>query len=636
MLLSALPAFADHNFYVDPVNGLDSNNGTSPNGDAWRSLTQARDMVRLYISGGMTENVVVNLLGTGAFVVTVPLVFTEADSGRNGYTVRWQNYDSNPPVLSGGVQVTNWSWQDQANNIWKAPLTAVNDVRWITLIGTNGQAFRRPRAYSATPKTGTAWSYDACGHKEGIIVPDSVIGYWGNAGDMELRWDYEWRSHRLPVTGIVAGSQPGTKVIRLAPIPLGWSQSMGAAPLMPSYDQPFYLQNAYELLTQVPGVCYYDKAAHVLYYHADAGETMGAGSIVAPVLDGPFITINGSSPSARVHDLTFKGITFRYNRLSRATTLGSLPGQANKWANEDDMKGASENQGYLPRAAIEVTNATNVNFERNTFTRLGGIGLALLSGVSNSTILGNKFIDISDSALVAGTWNLFKIDTGEERVENLTVTNNTVDSVGAEFFSAPGMAFYYVQGCLISHNLLKNLPYTGIAVGWGWNTQGGTNLTALNDVSYNRIENYMNVLNDGAGIYTLGKRTAGSGDLIEKNYVDVQTPAKSDGYTAFYFDQGSNGLILTQNVAKTPTTISHGWLQLAFDGTLGNFSATNNYANVATVWSKAIYDTCSVNNDVSNTAKAVYVNTTTVSVPPAAWPAAAQTIINEAGLEQGY
>jgi len=632
MLLFALPAFADRNYYVDAVNGSDANTNDGSLGAPFKTMTRARDVVRGYIAGGMSENIFVNLRGTGAFVFTTALEFTEADSGRDPYHISWQNYNTETPIVSGCAQVSGWvQVPGNSYNIWKAPMTAVNDVRWISVNGV-----RRGRAHSASTKTGTDWSYDACGHKEGIIVPDSVIGYWGNSGDMELRWDYEWRSHRLPVAGILAGPVQGTKVIKFDPIPLGWSQSMGAAPLMPSFDQPFVLENAYELLTEATGVCYYDKSAQMLYYRPDTGETL-VGNIVVPVLDGPFVTITGASPTNRVHNLTFKGITFRYNRLSRASTLGSLPGQANKWANENDMKGASENQGYLPRAAIEVTNADNVNFERNTLTKLGGIGLALISGVSNSTILGNKFIDISDSALTAGTWRLFKLDTGEAPVETITVKNNTVDSAGAEFFSAPGMTFYYVQGCLISHNLLKNLPYTGISVGWGWNTPNGTNKTALNDVTYNRIENYMNTMNDGAGIYTLGPRVSlADGDLIESNYVDVQTPAVSNGYAAFYADQGSSGLAFSKNVAKTPTNILHGWLQLAYDGTMTNFSASNNFSTVATVWSKAIYDTCSVNDDVSNSVKKVYVNNTTVS-PTASWTAAdALDTIAKAGLESGY
>lgn len=625
----ALRAFAEREYFVDAVNGADTNDGRST-GTAFKTLSHAQDVVRSYIAGGMSENIVVNLRGTGAFVRTSVLAFTEADSGRDGFNIRWQSYGTETAILSGGVQVTGWTLHDSANNIWKAPMANVNDVRWINVNGV-----RRDRARSASTKTGTAWNYDACGNKDGIVVPDSVIGYWGNPADIELRWDYEWRSHRLPVASIEAGAA-GTKVIKFAPIPLGWSQSMGAAPWMPSFDRPFFLHNAYELLTEVTGVCYYDELAQILYYRPVPGENPAGVSIVVPVLDGPFLTLTGVSPDNRVRNITFKGITFRYNRLSRASALGSLPGQANKWANEKDMTGTNENQGYLPRAAIEVTNADNITFERNTLTRLGGIGLALISGVSNSTILGNKFIDISDSALTAGTWKLFKLDAGEARVETITVSNNTVDSAGAEFFSAPGMTFYYVQACVISHNLLKNLPYSGISLGWGWNTPNGTNKTALNDVTYNRIENYMNVLSDGGAIYTLGKReSAMNGDLIEGNYVDVQPPAKSNGYAVFYADQGSSGLSLTNNVAKAPTDILHGWLQLAYDGTLTNFTASNNFATVSRVWSKEVYDTCSENDDVSNSAKLVYVNSTIVD-PAAAWTPAAQTIIANAGLEPGY
>ena len=59
------------------------------------------------------------------------------------------------------------------------------------------------------------------------------------------------------------------------------------------------------------------------------------------------------------------------------------------------------------------------------------------------------------------------------------------------------------------HNEIKDLPYTGISIGWGW----GRTMEIMwprmpwdagNEVSYNNIHDVMKMLGDGGAIYTLG------------------------------------------------------------------------------------------------------------------------------------
>jgi len=54
----------------------------------------------------------------------------------------------------------------------------------------------------------------------------------------------------------------------------------------------------------------------------------------------------------------------------------------------------------------------------------------------------------------------------------------------------------------IAHNLVHDLPYTGISVGFRWNPKPTSQARCV--VEYNHIYDVMKQLADGGGIYTLG------------------------------------------------------------------------------------------------------------------------------------
>ncbi|MBL9186698.1 MAG: right-handed parallel beta-helix repeat-containing protein [Opitutaceae bacterium] len=642
LAVSAMPARADRVYFVDALNGADTNNGLST-GAAFRTLTKARDAVRTHISGGMTEPVFVNLRGNAPHVLAATLALTPADSGRNGYTVTWRAHPGEVPIISGAATVTGWTLHDATNNIWRAafnPPGGQTDVRWIDVNGV-----RRRMAVSSSWRTGVDW--DTTGPKTAaswypddinptsLVVADSALGYWANPADMELRWDIRWKSHRIPVVDIVAGPIANTKRIILQSEPMSWLPSAGFEGARPRPDRRFYLHNAYELLTQTEGTCYYNSGTDFLYYRPASGENMGAADIKVPVIDGSLLTLFGTSSTDRIRDLSFDGLTFRHTRLARASALGSLCGQAGKWVDGTGFQGADENEGYLVRAALELRDATAVRVENCEFSRLGGAGLTMISGVSQVTIDRNFFADISESAIVGGTWELLNLDPGEAKVEFITVTNNTVDTVAVEFSGAPGMTFYYVQDCVIDHNEIANVPYSGMNVGWGWaDSAAGTNKTARNKVRNNYIHDYMNVLEDGGAVYCLGERLdAANRDELSGNYIVVAPPAgPKNGHSGFYFDQGTKYALCANNVFNVPSNIEKGWLNLAFDGNAVGITAdVGNFTTLSKLGNEALYENPDViDGIISNTAKQVFVSNAGV-YPTAAWPAAAQTIIQNAG-----
>lgn len=120
LMLSNLPlvSFAvESAIYVDPVNGSDTNAGTSE-GAALRTIEAAK-----VIAAQMSESsdVTVYLKG-GTYSVTEPIRFGAEDSGKNGYTITYKAAPGETPVISGGMEVTGWTLYDAENSIYAASI----------------------------------------------------------------------------------------------------------------------------------------------------------------------------------------------------------------------------------------------------------------------------------------------------------------------------------------------------------------------------------------------------------------------------------------------------------------------------------------------------------------------------------
>jgi L-rhamnose mutarotase len=90
-----------------------------------------------------------------------------------------------------------------------------------------------------------------------------------------------------------------------------------------------------------------------------------------------------------------------------------------------------------------------------------------------------------------------------------------VSNTGNEDWGCPGISAGYVQGINITHNELRELPYSGICVGWGWTKS--FNAMRNNRIHGNYIHHYAKHMYDVAGIYTL---SAQPGSQITGNRID--------------------------------------------------------------------------------------------------------------------
>jgi hypothetical protein len=129
-------------------------------------------------------------------------------------------------------------------------------------------------------------------------------------------------------------------------------------------------------------------------------------------------------------------------------------------------------------------------------------------------------------------------------VKNVTITENLILSGGRIHPAGIGVLILNAHDCLVSHNTIRDLYYTGISVGWVWGA--GFSPSQRNKILSNRIDQIgQDVLSDMAGIYTLGESP---GTVIRGNVISNVRKARYGGW-GIYFDEGSRWILVENNVA---------------------------------------------------------------------------------------
>ncbi|HVU34686.1 MAG TPA: LamG-like jellyroll fold domain-containing protein [Opitutaceae bacterium] len=239
-------------YYVDPVNGSDSNNGTSP-GTAFATLTRARNAVET-VNSNMTGDIVVNLL-PGDYLVSTPIALTQADSGTNGHNVIWTcDGPRGSARIIGGVKATGWTLD--TGNVYKTTISLGSQrVEAIFENGVRGVLAREPNtgyyvvnaADSTYPKKKFQW-------KSGDTIPAVAT-----PTDLQvLMWpgSHDWSTEIHDVASIDRSNRWITMTTNIQQAYLGTCAA----------GSRYFIQGARELLDQ-PGEFYYDASTSTLYYY---------------------------------------------------------------------------------------------------------------------------------------------------------------------------------------------------------------------------------------------------------------------------------------------------------------------------------------------------------------------------------
>ncbi len=546
---SAFAADVSRVFYLSP-SGDDANPGTLAK--PFQTLPCARDAARA-VSREMTGDIVVYLRG-GTHLVTAPVEFTAADSGRNGFDIIYRSYREETPIISGGVTVTDWSVHN--GRIYKATLRSDAKLRPLYVKGTRAEMTRADFLGKGAwgefvVKGDEPWAETPGTTLDGIKFDSAELPALTNPADIELLQRRIWTFLVMGIRDVAV--EDGFMVAKL-------QQPLGAIAATMAWDcniapqEPFTLRNAFEFLNR-PGQFYFNRVTHTLYYFARDVEDMAKAEVVAPTSEG-LLRIAGSSTSERVKNLVFSGLTFSHDhwQLNRvADSHGAIGVQSLGYYTHFRADGDHHKTHYnildLPQATVELRNAENIRFERNHFTRLAsGCAISLVNDVVDSAVVGNVFNDLSGNAVNVGHPQHYKIGDGPlfpAGVEGVCardkISNNWIREVSREFKQQEAISGFFTEAVEISHNDIARVPYGGIALGWWWGNAEipPSNVSKNNVIARNRVcDTQQELSKDGGAIYVLGEQP---GSRIENNHVRSNT-------RTLYLDDGSAYWTVTGNV----------------------------------------------------------------------------------------
>ena len=602
MVLLPMPTFAatQATYYVDPVGGNDSNNGTSA-ATAFATIAKARDVVRT-VNSNMTGDIYVYLMN-GMYTLGSTLEFGTADSGTNGYNVIYKAYTDAAPVISGGVDITTgWTLYDAAKNIYKR--TGVNwNFRQLYVNEQRGIKARKPNLTDEV--TGGPY-LTATNNAYPYTVNSADIGSWANSGTAEMVVVNHWSQNR----GRIA-SYSGNTVYFKSP------ESGFAYNHHNQSTVPYYFENAYELL-DAEGEWFLDTQNTTLYYKPRTGETMNTTQITAPKLE-TLVKIEGTDNSNKVRNIQFYGSTFKYSNWLAPSSYGYVDVQAGfryqtaGGGNNSEIRNTARYNA--PASMLQLKYASNIKLDHNTFKYAGSWGVMGYEGTDNNSIVWNTFYKNAGGGIAMGIvgdqWDAYYdpsyvLPDGQSQYD--TITDNTIDSIGLDYADAVGIGAMLPQNMTIARNEVKNLSYTGITIGWNWDDSDHS-MTG-NQVFSNNIHHVIKLLDDGGGIYSLGRM---NGDTnFHHNYIHdiARSSSYSGGYpiAAIYFDNGSSYKTAENNVINNAENAFYAANPPNHDNIF-----QYNFSNVA--W--------------GNYGGNVFRNNTSVSGQ--SWPQAALDIMNAAG-----
>ncbi len=281
-----------------------------------------------------------------------------------------------------------------------------------------------------------------------------------------------------------------------------------------------------------------------------------------------------------VSNLRFDGLRFEYATwLGVSGPQGYADDQTGFHVTGSNQPQTFEHAQYTTRTPgnLRFAYARDVSIVDCTFRHLGAVAVDFNTGSQHDTIADSSFSDISAAAIQLGgvdPVDMHPTRPGQVTRDNL-IANNTITKAAQEFFDAAAIFVGYTTRTTIIHNTLSNLPYTGISIGWGWGMTDPTASRAAPDArsragrstprrpparatrsSTTRSPNYLQLLYDGGGIYSLGQQgtSLANGELIAGNVIFGKAP--THGGNALYTDGGSRYITLRGNAAfNNPTGI---------------------------------------------------------------------------------
>ena len=583
ILFAAVPlaCAAPLEVWVSPA-GSDTNPGTEEL--PLQTLHRARDVVRGFLPSARGD-VTVNL-GGGTYRLTESLTLDARDSGKMNRSVIWKSAPGEQPVICGSALVPGEAWAlvDPALNIYCADVSGLQPVDSRQLY-VNGK--RAVRARTSDYPAGFRPGVGGIQYVATLLNPAAWFDplLWENPERVEAVILTQWKNMICGVEAVApTGLGNGTLVMRDP----AWtnanvcytatSQPGAYAPGIWSFWQVTRFENSLSFLDS-PGEWYLDTESDLLYYIPRWGETMATAVVELPVVEKLIEAVGTASEP--IQNIRFQGLNFRYATwLGPGSDHGYVTDQSGVYlvgVNSPNIIGHIEPNtiGDPPRMGRSQGNlhfkyARQIMLRDNRFENLGGVAVDFDTGSQRNLIIGNRFSDIASSAIQVG--GVFEVDhhppTPAELSTDNTILNNAIYQTGRDYQDTAAIFVGCTTRTVVSKNTITEVPWSGIALGWGWGLldpgsfpglpgafsgEWGFNetptATRANRIVNNRIQQFLEVLWDGGAIYTTGQQgtSAKDGTLIAGNVASGKRP--TGGGNIFYTDGGSRFVTLRSNVS---------------------------------------------------------------------------------------
>lgn len=453
------------------------------------------------------------LLRGGVYRLEQPLLFGQQDSGLPGAPMVYAAYPGETVVLSGGSDIGRW--KPSGNGLWQAPLPG-------DLPDDIGQAFVNDRRANRPRIPGAAlFSVPAAG---GADTNDRYVPF--EAGSPLLRTPlgpsaefvgfFKWSSMRVPIDRVSPQDQ---RIYLKSLIPLRGGKTDITR------GTTYYIDNAGPAYLAA-GQWSLSRDGGTILYRPQAGEQMKSSVMHIPRLP-TLIRLDGGN-GGMLSDFQLKGIQLRYAGSTQPYARAGVQAET----------GTS--------AALEIRNAERVAITDVGLTHIGGAGIRTATNARNIDIGGCRIEDAGGGGIYIGeNWTANQggpAPTRKATVSDISVSHCRIAFVGRYHHGAVGIWAGQAQHVQLVGNVVHDLYYTGISMGWTWGYRAAEAYRNL--IRDNIVYNVGGQLSDLAGIYTLGPL---NGTEISDNLI-FNISRREYGGWGIYADEGSTGLSIHDNV----------------------------------------------------------------------------------------
>lgn len=454
--------------------------------------------------------------------------------------------DGATPTISGGRTIEDL--RVHADGTWRTVIDAVAEGSWffeeLFVDLEPRQRARHPnagyaRVVSAGPDNRTSFTFDPAEIRADLIDPQA-----------EVVLLHDWSISRVRIAKVDAA----TSTITLA-APVGCQAPHYA--ITNFEPHPRYFLEGSRALVDVPGEWALHRTTGEFIYMPMPGERIEHMRLIAPV--APALLRVTGSVDARVSNVAIRGLRFAHVNWP-IPPYGYAEGQASFYEQRDQPD--SGGTRHAVPAAIEFAWADECRVESCEVVSVGGSGIRLGEGCMNCQVTNSVIRDVGANGVMVGEAAGRVVRGGpwwqkapEQAAADNDVRHTLIDRCGRRFFGAVGVWIGLAQRTTVAHCEIRDLPYTGISVGWRWDATP----TPCRDnlIEANHIHHVMQTLSDGGGIYTLGRQP---GTVLRGNAIHhVERNAGRAPSNGVFFDQGTMDLLVEHNVMWNIDTTPIRW-----------------------------------------------------------------------------